>query len=192
MNIGLDLDNVITNFDFGLLTAFLKEDKLKRNSGIINKNAEYISHGMFDWSKQEIEDFYASKMENLSATLHPRYNCKKVIDKLMQQGHKIYIITYRVAPHYKNAKQTTSTWLMQHKINYTNLVFAKGKDKTDECKQLKIDVMVDDLFDECKNMAQNGIKCVMMQTKFNIHHKTEILTATSWKNLYSIICTIKK
>ncbi len=96
MNIGLDLDNVITNFDFGLLTAFLKEDKLKRNSGIINKNAEYISHGMFDWSKQEIEDFYASKMENLSATLHPRYNCKKVIDKLMQQGHKIYIITNRI------------------------------------------------------------------------------------------------
>ncbi|MCQ2556195.1 MAG: hypothetical protein MJ149_02570 [Clostridia bacterium] len=189
MNIGLDLDNVITNFDFGLLSAFLKEDKLKRNSGIINKNAEYISHGMFDWSKQEIEDFYASNMENISSTLRPRRNCKQIIDKLMQQGHKIYIITNRLAPHYKNAERVTRAWLAQHKINYTNLVFAKDKNKTDECKQFKIDVMVDDLFDECKNMTQNGIKCVMMQTKFNIHHKKEILTATSWKNLYSIICT---
>ena len=55
MNIGLDIDNVITNFDAGLLSSVLIEDKNKRNLGIVNKNANYILHGMFDWSKEEIE-----------------------------------------------------------------------------------------------------------------------------------------
>ncbi len=46
MNIGLDIDNVITAFDNGILKEFLLEDKNKRNAGIINDNARHINHGM--------------------------------------------------------------------------------------------------------------------------------------------------
>lgn len=37
MNIGLDIDNVITSFDSAILQAFLQEDKNKRGKGIVNK-----------------------------------------------------------------------------------------------------------------------------------------------------------
>ena len=50
MKIGIDIDNVISNFDDILLNEYLLHDKKLRNSGIINKDADYIRKGMFDWS----------------------------------------------------------------------------------------------------------------------------------------------
>ena len=37
MNIGIDIDNVISNFNEALLKEYLLHDKELRNSGIINK-----------------------------------------------------------------------------------------------------------------------------------------------------------
>ena len=43
MNIGVDIDNVVTNFDSSILKEFIKENKNKRGKGIINKKAEHIN-----------------------------------------------------------------------------------------------------------------------------------------------------
>ena len=43
MKIGIDIDNVISNFNNTLLEEYLLHDKTLRNSGVINKNADYIS-----------------------------------------------------------------------------------------------------------------------------------------------------
>ena len=57
MNIGIDVDNVISNFNEDLLEEFLIHDKEIRNSGIINENADYITRGMFDWEQKEVDEF---------------------------------------------------------------------------------------------------------------------------------------
>ena len=53
MKIGIDIDNVISDLDKTFLEEFLKEDKNKRNTGIINKNVPYIRNGKFDWTDEE-------------------------------------------------------------------------------------------------------------------------------------------
>ena len=53
MKIGIDIDNVISNFNNTLLEEYLLHDKTLRNSGVINKNADYIRNGMFDWTENE-------------------------------------------------------------------------------------------------------------------------------------------
>ena len=53
MKIGIDIDNVISNFNDTLLKEYLLHDKTLRNSGVINKNADYIRNGMFDWTENE-------------------------------------------------------------------------------------------------------------------------------------------
>ena len=57
MRIGLDIDNVVTNFDKKILEEFYKEDKKKRNKGIVNPEGNWINN-MFDWSEQEENEFY--------------------------------------------------------------------------------------------------------------------------------------
>ena len=43
MNIGIDIDNVISNFDEVLLEEYLKHDKELRNTGIINEEMLYYN-----------------------------------------------------------------------------------------------------------------------------------------------------
>ena len=191
MNIGLDIDNVVTAFDSTILQAFLQEDKNKRNNGIIDQKAEHII-SMFDWSQAEIDDFFAKNMENLAKKLKIRKNCKKYIDKLLDVGHKIYLISHRAYPHYKNPEQTTIDWLKKHKINYTKLVLSKNPDKTKECKNYKIDIMVDDRVDQCKKMIESGINCILMMTKYNKNRMQGLPFASSWQNLYEEISQWKK
>ena len=47
MNIGIDIDNVISNFDEALLEEYLKHDRELRGTGIVNKNLD-MTEGMFD------------------------------------------------------------------------------------------------------------------------------------------------
>lgn len=58
MKIGIDIDNVISNFNEELLKEYLMNDKELRNTGIINENAKYIRNGMFDWTDDEEKTFY--------------------------------------------------------------------------------------------------------------------------------------
>ena len=50
--IGIDIDNVISNFNDELLKEYLEHDKKLRNTGIINENPHHITQGMFDWTKR--------------------------------------------------------------------------------------------------------------------------------------------
>ena len=68
MNIGIDIDNVITDLDAGLLAEFLREDRHKRNAGVID-GEKYIIDGMFDWSIAEIDDFLDNNMERIASEL---------------------------------------------------------------------------------------------------------------------------
>lgn len=64
MRIGIDIDNVISNFDEVLLKEFLNQDKKLRNTGIVNEEI-YITRGMFDWSQEEIDEFYHNNIKKL-------------------------------------------------------------------------------------------------------------------------------
>lgn len=192
MNLGIDIDNVITAFDNGLLKEFLIQDKLKRNSGIVNPKADHITKGMFDWSEDEVHEFYANHMERIAKGLSPRRNCKKYMDKLLADGHKLILISHRAYPDYKEPEKTTIEWLKKHKINYTKLVISKSADKTEECIQNNIDIMIDDRAGQCQKMSANGINCILMLTKYNRNRKGDLPFATSWKNLYEEITKWKK
>ncbi len=184
MNIGLDIDNVITAFDRAVLKEFLKEDKNKRNRGVVNSKASHINLGMFDWSQEEVDEFYAQNMERIAKDLRPRRNCKKYMDKLLEEGHKLILISHRVYPNYKSPKKTTLDWLKKNHINYTKLVLSKSPDKTKECRENKIDIMFDDRPDKCRLMRENGINCYLMRTKYHKGEGKGLPSVTSWVNLY--------
>ena len=187
MNIGLDIDNVITAFDDMVFKEMLAEDKNKRNSGIINKKCSHMTKGMFDWSKEEITEFFANNMERIAKKLKIRKNAKKYMDLMLKDGHKLYLISHRAYPDYKNPMETTINWLKKHNVNYTELVLSKTPDKSEECKKYKIDIMVDDRVSQCKKMIENGINCVVMLTKYNGPETKGLKVASSWENLYKEI-----
>ena len=188
MVIGLDIDNVISAFDEKILAEFLKEDRNKRGRGIIDKHAKHMC-GMFDWSQDEVDQFFANNMEEIAKVLKTRRNCKFYMDKLLEDGHELVLITHRVFPHYKHPLEVTKEWLVKRKINYTKLVLSNLPDKTQECLDNHVDVMVDDRDSQCEKMIANGVTCLLMLTKYNKRRKANLPCVSSWKNLYEVIST---
>lgn len=193
MRIGIDIDNVISNFNDGLLKEYLEHDKELRNTGIINENADYIRHDMFDWSKEEEIEFYKTNIERITNNLKIINNADTFINKLLEDGNEIYIISGRDNGEYKDPYDMTKKWLAKNNILYTKLILTNAYDshaKTVECLNNKIDIMIDDSRRICVDLKENGINVLMMNTRFN-QNNLDIEKVSSWKEIYSKISSKK-
>lgn len=189
MKIGIDIDNVISNFNNALLKEYLKHDKTLRNRGIINENADYIRRGMFDWTPEEETEFYKENIERIAANLKPIHNAKKYIDKLKVDGNEIYIITGRDNGDYTNPYDMTVNWLNKYQINYDKLILTNAYDKqakADECIKNNIDIMIEDSTSIATNISESGTRVLLMNTRFNQNNQ-ELERVSSWKEIYSKI-----
>lgn len=189
MKVGLDIDNVITAFDDKILEEFYIEDKRKRNSGIVNPEGHWIKY-QFDWSVDEIEDFFNNNMERIASELDPIESAKYYMDKMLSDGHELYLISHRVYPHYKNPFETTVNWLKEHDIQYTKLILSETTNKSKECIENNIDVMFDDVKNNCHKLNESGIKCYLMKTKYNTKNTEGLNVVNNWRALYETVCNI--
>lgn len=193
MKIGIDIDNVISNFNDILLTEYVLHDKELRNTGIINKNADYIRKGMFDWNEDEEKNFYKNNIERIVKKLGVIDGAKKYIHKLHEDGHLIYIITGRDNGEYTEPYKMTKNWLDKNNIYYDNLVLTDAYDKhakAEKCLKYDIDIMIDDSVRICSDCIENGITAILMYTPYNKYSK--IHKVKNWKEFYEYVSNYKK
>lgn len=193
MKVAIDIDNVISNFNDTLLNEYLMHDKNLRNSGIINKNADYIRDGMFDWTKDEEITFYKNNIERIAKKLDVIEGAKEYIDKLHYDGHIIYIITGRDNGEYKEPYNMTKKWLDDNNIYYDNLILTDAYDKhakTRKCIQHNIDIIIDDSVHICSDCIKNGITTILMDTPYNRY--SNIQRVKSWEEFYRYVSNYKK
>ena len=191
MRIGIDIDNVISNFDEELLSSYLKHDKELRNNGIIDKKA-YVRK-MFDWSEEEERTFYNNNIENIARNLKVKEYAREYIDKLRSDGHYICIITGRANGEYKEPYKMTKEWLDKNNIYYDKLVFTNAYDshgKAKECLKNNIDIMIDDFKRICEDCVTNNIITLLMDTPYN--KNSNLTRVHNWEKIYEFISKIRK
>lgn len=191
MIIGLDIDNVISDFDGAMLKVFLDEDKNKRGKGIVDPNAHYLK-GMLDWSEEELEDWMKKTCEPYAKVLRLKPNAKKYIDLLMKRGHTVILITHRTQRYFLNPEEVTLKWLKDKKINYHKIVFSNSADKSVECFENGIDLMFDDRVGHVKMMIESGVNCVAVQTKYNKKQCENIPSVKNFKQIYEYVLSCEK
>lgn len=193
MRIGIDIDNVISNFNEELLNEYLNYDKQLRNTGIINKNAEYIRRGMFDWTEDEEISFYRNNIERIAKSLKVKDGAKEYINKLIADGHIVYIITGRDNGEYKEPYKMTKEWLDSNSIKYNKLILTdayKKDEKAIKCLENNIDIMIDDSIGNCKHCIENNIKTLLMDTPYN--RFIDMPRVNDWKEIYEVISNMSK
>lgn len=193
MRIGIDIDNVISNFDEMLLETYLIHDKELRNTGIINPNAKYIRTGMFDWSNEEELSFYKDNIECIAKKLKVKEKAKEYIDRLHSDGHFIYIITGRDNGEYSEPYNMTKKWLDENNIYYDNLILTDAYDmhaKSLECLKNDIDIMIDDSVRICSDLITSGITTILMDTPYN--RKINIKRVKNWEEFYEFVYSYKE
>ena len=192
MKIGIDIDNVLSNFNEILLNDYLEHDKVLNNSGIIHKD-EYIRK-MFDWDVSYEQEYYKNNIERLASFFTPIEDSSKYINKLKNTGNEIYIISGRDNGEYSDPHNMTINWLKKYNIPYDRLILTnayKHQEKADICNELGIDIMIDDSVNVCAKCSENNIECILFKTPYN-KKEYRFNRLGSWKEIYDYITNYKK
>lgn len=193
MKIGVDIDNVLSNFNEVLLTDYINHDKELRNNGIINKDV-YIRK-MFDWTEDEENQYYKENIERLASLLQPIKDCSKYIKVLREKGYSIYIISGRNNGEYSDPYKMTIEWLEKYNIEYDKLILTNAynsEEKAKVCRENNISIMIDDSTRILTEVDKYGIKALLMDTPYNIEKGNNLTRVQNWKEIYEYIINYKK
>ena len=191
MNIGIDIDGVLTDLermalDYG--TKMCVEEGIPIDIDL-NK---YYENERFQFTEEQEERFWNKYLVEYVAESSPRKFAPEIINKLQEEGNKIYLITARdesgMPPeHYGKMQELTKQWLQKHNIEYEKLIFASNEEKIHKCVENNVDVMIEDCPGNIKDISKK-IKVIKFDCQYNKQTNGEnIITAYSWYHIYKII-----
>lgn len=157
MNIGIDFDGVL----------FDSETMLRSTAAIFNSQIggkamsnpeELRAYKRYAWTKEIEDKFLSENLLNIFKKAPIMIHAKEVISLLQQQGHKVYAITNR-GYNFAEEIEITNNRLKEENIDFEKIIYTEN-DKLEVCKQLNIDLMIDDLYDAVDKISNAGIKCL--------------------------------
>ena len=90
MNIGIDVDGVLVDLETKMLTYGTKFS-VENNLNIEVKPEEYWETKKFNWLANQEQEFWNKYLVKYVRESEPREFASEIIEKLMQEGNKIYI-----------------------------------------------------------------------------------------------------
>lgn len=120
-------------------------------------------------------------------------NADKTIQKLKEEGDTIHFITARLM-NIKNCDTETITRksLEDFNIPYDSLNLHIS-DKLTFFKEHGIDLCIEDSYETCRELTDNGIKSILMTTKMNADiEDNEIIRVNNWDEIYEEIKRYKR
>lgn len=187
MNIGIDIDGVLTNDDDYILdytSKYCYENNLKGFD-----NANLYEYRKLNWNDDIINDYRNKYFLNYIKNEPARKFASEVIKKLREDGNKIFIISarYKTAENgkigNKNIRECTLQWLKDNKIEYDKIIFTKPP-KVDEILENKIDLMIEDSPTTIGELVK-VVNVLYYDTRYNKNIEHENITRVySWYDIY--------
>lgn len=194
MNIGIDIDGVLTNDDDYILDCTSKYCYENNIKGF--ENADLYEYRKFDWDENTIDDYRNKYFINYIKNEPARKFASEIIKRLREDGHKIIIITarYKTFENGKigddNIRECTLNWLKENDINYDKIIFTKPP-KVKEIIENKIDLMLEDSPTTINEIVK-VVKVLYYDTRYNKDIEGEnIIRVYSWYDIYRKICEMK-
>ena len=194
MNIGVDIDGVLTDFERYVIDYGIKIS-VEKNWPIKIDVSQYLDINVFDWDNNQAEIFRDKYFVKYLTETPVRLFAPEIIKKLKEEGNRIYLITARdddemPEEHYGEIQSRTKEWLKKHNIIYDELIFKK--EKLQPCIENNIDVMIEDSPENIEKLSKQ-IKVIKFDCRYNndIENK-RIITAYSWYHIYKIIKEMKQ
>ncbi len=190
MNIGIDIDGVLTNIrEFQII----KGEKFFGRK-IINENGFTICE-MFNCTEEESKKFWTKYLLEYSIFFKARLNASQVINKMKNENNKIFIITSREFTDKDNfmgklMRYIVSEWLKSNDIYYDKIIYC-GESKVNEIKNNNINVMIEDNKNNIKELS-NYCKIIALNQPYNIDEaKENVFRANNWKEIENYLNTLE-
>ena len=197
MKIGIDIDDttfltVKSMLKYGdIFEEEISGVPLNRDSFGMIKNRYYLK-ALYGWDDETKFAFFRKYYKNVleECTLLP--NADKVIQKLKEEGNTIHFITARLMNiEGCDTEKITRASLEKFNIPYDYLDLHVS-DKVKFFKENNIDLCIEDSFETCRQMLDNGIKAILMTTKMNEQIEAkDIIRVNTWDEIYAEIQKMK-
>ena len=179
MKIGLDIDGVILDFERTMRSyAELYDLLILRKKGVIAPQ-EFNYLKRYNWTDEEKKSFVEQYLVYATINSTPLIPLSKEMLELFQlEGFEYCFITARGL--LKKETQEAVSQVFQKKHISTDNIYWGVKDKVLKCKELGIDIMIEDNPTTCKQLVNNHIKTLYFRDKGNeIIPNNEFLTEVS-------------
>ena len=172
MKIGIDIDDTTFNTAKSMIkyADIFEEERTgiknhKDNFGLI-KDRYYLQE-LYDWNRDIKFDYFNKYYKNVLEECEMLPNANTVIKELKDEGNIIHFVTARLMniPGC-DAEKITKESLSKNNIPYDYLSL-QIDDKLKFFKENNIDLCIEDSYETCKEMVENGIKAILMTTKMN-------------------------
>jgi len=196
MRIGVDIDQILADF----LQGFAKFHNTVYDTTVSKEdfrdfNLCTVIGGTEEEKNNKILEYYDSEFfKSIPSVPGAREALQKLHDE-----HEFVLITSRP----NHISETTKQWLAKHfktnfkELHFSNDWFKKGSNKLNKgelCKQLKIDLMIEDSVNNATLCAQHGTPAVLLAYPWNetdnLH--SEITRLASWTDIVEHIQREKK
>lgn len=196
MNIGIDIDNTLTDIKkdlFDIANKYTKKinpnfkyKSFVKFDGFTNMAAFYVD--LFGWNNEQLESFFRNERIEVVDKALPRPEVVDVLKKLKDNGNNIYIVTARTDKYDDMPYERAKVWLDKNGIVYDKLIVG-ATDKVKVCKELGIDAFIDDQLNNCMKISQSGITTIRLtNSKEEYDH---VVNMSNFNQIFEYICSLK-
>ncbi len=198
MRIGIDIDDTTFYTAQSMIkyADIFEEERTgmpvhKDNFGLIRDR--YYLQKLYDWDNETKFAFFDKYYKNVLEECSMLPNANKVIKKLKDCGDIIHFVTARLMNiNGCDTESITKNSLAKFDIPYDYLDLHIS-DKVKFFKENNIDLCIEDSYETCKEMVENGIRAILMTTKMNERIDSGNITRVyNWNELYNEIEKIRK
>ena len=190
MKIGIDIDDTT----FITVKSMLKyADKfeaeisgkpINRDSFGLIKDRYYLKV-LYGWDEKTKFDFFNKYYKNVLKECTVMPDADKTIRKLKEEGNTIHFITARLM----NIKDCDTEAITIQSLKKSNIPYDSLNlhisDKLSFCQKNQINLLIEDSYETCRELADNGIKSILMTTKMNSDiDAKEIIRVNNWAETY--------
>jgi len=198
MRIGIDIDDTT----FLTVKSMLKYadifeeeisgDHINRDSLGLIKNRYYLKV-LYGWDEKTKFDFFNKYYKKVLEECIMLPNANTIIQKLKEDGDTIHFITARLM----NIKDCDTEQITRNSLDKFNIPYntlnLHVSNKLTFCKEHEIDLCIEDSYETCKELTDNGIKAILMTTKMNSDIDAgEIVRVNNWDEIYNEVKIYKK
>ena len=184
MIIGIDIDDTIAKTNISILEEAFQYDKdFCGGKGFKNKDA-YALRDMFYWSDEDVMNFMSYiRDSSLFTEIAPIKDSQLYVNKLYDEGYKIYFITRR--KNTANMLKVTMKWLAKHQFKYHKLLMGCSE-KGSICENEGVNLFIDNDVKHVTEVADKGIQVLLMTDYYNTECNS-FNRVNTWEDVYNYI-----
>jgi uncharacterized HAD superfamily protein len=176
--IGFDIDGVLTDEMSGGKNIWQREIEAYF-PGIQLLEPDFTFTAAFGLSLEEVDRFMEERAPEVFRKVKPQPGSRELIEYLQDAGFTVHLITARF-PCYEDV---TREWLASHGFRPNALWFVNAKGAL--CRELGVELFVDDYWENCLDVRDHGIKALLMSAPHNLGCPEEqgICRVENWEEI---------